>query len=251
MHSEYRRERMINVVIPMAGRGSRFADAGYTFPKPLIDVNGKPMIQVVVENIGVSGRYIFIVLAEHYEKYALKYLLPLITRPNPCEIVIVDTITEGAACTVLLAKEFINNSDELIIANSDQWVNWVPDHFLRFMRENDVHGGMLTFTATHPKWSFARVEEGTSRVVEVAEKKPISNIATVGIYYFKEGRLFVDFSKQMIEKNVRVNDEFYVCPVFNEMIEASKSVHVYPVASMQGLGTPEDLQSFLSQQRAP
>src|SRR4030067_1716066 len=100
---------MLNIVIPMAGRGSRFEKAGFTFPKPLIEVHNKPMIEVVVDNINISGRYIFIVLKEQYEKYALKYLLPLITKPNPCDIVVIDKVTEGAACTILLAKELINN----------------------------------------------------------------------------------------------------------------------------------------------
>ena len=237
---------MINVLIPMAGKGSRFSKAGYTFPKPLIDVNNKPMIQIVVENLGIEGRYIFLVLDEHYERYALKYLLPLITQPNDCEIVRVKQMTEGAACTALLAKNLIDNDDELILANSDQWVDWVPDHFLRYMRDNIADGGILTFTSTHPKWSFARLEEGSNRVVEVAEKKPISNHATVGIYYYKRGRDFVESAEQMIEKNIRVNGEFYVCPVFNEMISGGKNIMVYPVAEMRGLGTPEDLQSFLA-----
>lgn len=237
---------MINIVIPMAGRGSRFSQAGYTFPKPLIDVNNKPMIQIVTENLGITGRYIFLVLGEHYDQYALRYLLPLITQPNECEIVKVDQVTEGAACTVLLSKDLINNDDELILANSDQWVDWVPDHFLRYMRDNNADGGMLTFTSTHPKWSFARLDDRTNRVLEVAEKKPISNHATVGIYYYKHGRDFVDAAERMIKKDVRVNGEFYVCPVFNEMIEDGKNVMIYPVAEMRGLGTPEDLQKFLA-----
>jgi len=138
---------VINIVIPMAGRGSRFAQAGYTFPKPLIDVENKPMIQVVVDNIGIQARYIFLVLKEHYDAYALKYLLPLICGKNPCEIVIVDQVTEGAACTVLLSEKLINNDDELILANSDQWINWDNDHFLNFMRSKKADGGIVTFNA--------------------------------------------------------------------------------------------------------
>lgn len=237
---------MINVVIPMAGRGSRFEQAGYTFPKPLIEVNNKPMIQVVVENIGVKANYIFLVLREHYEKYALKYLMPLICGDNSCQIVFVDSITEGAACTVLLAKEHINNDDELFIANSDQWVNWNPDHFLQFMHNKNADGGIVSFLATHPKWSFAKIEETTGLITEVAEKKPISNIATVGIYYCKNGKDFVAGAEQMIAKNIRTNNEYYVCPVFNELIGNGKLIYNYPIAEMCGLGTPEDLNKYLA-----
>ena len=110
----------MNVVIPMAGAGSRFAQVGYTFPKPLIEINGKPMIQVVLENLNIEANYTFIVQKEHYEKYSLQYLLNLIAPK--CNIVQVDGITEGAACTTLLAKEFINNDAPLVMANSDQFV---------------------------------------------------------------------------------------------------------------------------------
>ena len=236
----------MRVVIPMAGKGSRFAQAGYTFPKPLIEVNNKPMIQVVVDNLGLEAKYTFLVLKEQYDQYALKYLLPLICGDNECEIVIVDQVTQGAACTVLLAKEFINNDEELLLANSDQWVNWDSDHFLRFMRNKNADGGIVTFSATHPKWSFAKVDEG-GVITEVAEKKPISNVATVGIYYFKHGKDFVEGAEQMIEKDIRTNNEFYVCPVFNEIIGDGKKVYNYPIAEMKGLGTPEDLQRFLKE----
>ena len=239
---------MVNVLIPMAGRGSRFDKAGYTFPKPLIDVNNKPMIQVVTENLNIEGTHIFLVLQEHYNKYALKYLLPLITKPNLCKIVQVNEVTEGAACTVLLAEDLIDNDEELLLANSDQWVNWDSTHFLNYMRDKNADGGILSFTATHPKWSFAKVQEVTNLVTEVAEKKPISNCATVGIYYFKHGRDFVTAAKQMIAKDIRTNGEFYVCPVFNEMIGDGKRIYTYPIAEMMGLGTPEDLERYLKEQ---
>jgi HAD superfamily hydrolase (TIGR01509 family) len=146
-----------NVLIPMAGAGSRFSSAGYTFPKPLIEVDHKPMIQVVVENLNIKAKFIYIVQKEHYEKYNLKYLLNLIT-PN-CEIVQVEGVTEGAACTTLLAKEFINNDKHLLIANSDQFVEWDSNKFYYSMTNDNLDGGVLTFKATHPKWSFARLDE--------------------------------------------------------------------------------------------
>lgn len=232
----------MNILIPMAGAGSRFEAAGYTFPKPLIDVKGKPMIQMVVENIGIEGRYIYVVQKAHYEKYNLKYLLNLIT-PN-CEIVQVEGITQGAACTTLLAKELINSDQPLLMANSDQWVDWNPSEVMYSFQNSTADAGMLTFTATHPRWSFARLGEN-GFVAEVAEKKPISDIATVGVYFWKHGSDYVKYAEQMIAREIRVNNEFYVCPVFNEAIGDGKKVRVYPVKRMFGTGTPEDLNAFL------
>lgn len=237
----WRSEKM-NVLIPMAGSGSRFAAAGYTFPKPLIEVNEKPMIQVVVENLNVEANYIFIVQKEHYERYNLQYLLNLIA-PN-CKIVQVDGLTEGAACTTLLAKEFIDNDEPLLMANSDQFVEWNSNECLYAFTAEEIDGGIVTFQSTHPKWSYAKI--GTDGFVsEVAEKKPISNNATVGIYFWKKGSDYVKYAEQMIEKNIRVNNEFYVCPVFNEAIQDGKRIRTKEIDKMWGIGTPEDLNYFL------
>jgi len=232
----------MNVLIPMAGAGSRFATAGYTFPKPLIEVNGKPMIQVVVENLNIEAKYTFIVQEEHYEKYNLKYLLNLIA-PG-CNIVQVNGVTEGAACTTLLAKEFINNDEPLLIANSDQFLEWNSNECLYAFNADGIDAGIVTFKNTHPKWSYARVGDD-GFVAEVAEKKPISNDATVGVYFWKHGSDYVRCAEQMIEKNIRVNNEFYVCPVFNEAIEEGKKVRIKEIRRMWGIGTPEDLHNFL------
>lgn len=232
----------MKVLIPMAGAGSRFQKAGYTFPKPLIEVNGKTMIQTVVENLNIDAQHIFVVQKEHYNKYHLKALLNLIS-PG-CEIVQVDGMTEGAACTALLAKEFIDNDEPLLFANSDQFLEWDSNEFMYSMMAEELDGGMLTFTATHPKWSFAKLGED-GFVTEVAEKKPISDIATTGIYYWTKGSDFVKYSEQMIEKDARVNGEFYVCPVFNEAIADGKKLKVFPIEKMWGIGTPEDLNTFL------
>ena len=237
----------MNVLIPMAGAGSRFEQAGYTFPKPLIDVDGKPMIQVVTDNLNIDAKYIFIVQKEHYEKYNLKHLLGLITNDN-CEIVQVDGLTEGAACTTLLAKEFIDNDEPLVIANSDQFVEWDSNEFMYSMVADNVDGGMLTFEATHPKWSFAKLGED-GFVCEVAEKKPISNIATVGVYYWTKGSDYVKYTEQMINKNIRTNNEFYVCPVFNEAIQDGKKIKIFEIEKMWGLGTPEDLKRYLDERK--
>jgi HAD superfamily hydrolase (TIGR01509 family) len=233
----------LNVLIPMAGLGSRFQKAGYTFPKPLIDVGGKPMIQLVVENINIDANYIYVVQKEHRENYNLDTLLNLIT-PN-CKIIEVDKITDGAACTALLAKEYINSKKPLFFANSDQFVEWDSNEFLYRMNETNADGGIVTFNSIHPKWSFARIDDKSGLVTEVAEKNPISNIATTGFYYWKHGSDFVNYAEKMIEKNIRVNNEFYVCPVFNEAILDDKKIRTYLAKKMWGLGTPEDLNFYL------
>ena len=239
------KSKTMNVLIPMAGAGSRFVEQGYTFPKPLIEVGNKPMIQVVADNLNIEANYIFIVQKEHYEKYNLETVLNLV-KPN-CTIVQVEGVTEGAACTTLLAREYIDNEEPLVIANSDQFVEWNSNEVLYAFSTEGVGGGILTFESTHPKWSYARTDEN-GWVTEVAEKKPISNNATVGIYYWSRGSDYVSCTDEMVEKNIRTNNEFYVCPVFNQFIERGGKVrikHIYP-DGMWGLGTPEDLTHFLA-----
>jgi len=242
MKSPAWKDEKLNILIPMAGAGSRFEQAGYTFPKPLIDVKGKPMIQVVVENLNMDANFIFVVRKEHRERYNLDSLLKLIA-PG-CQIVETDGLTEGAACTALLAKDFIDNDAPLFFANSDQFVEWDSNEFMYKMNETNADGGIISFTATHPKWSFAKInEEGL--VTEVAEKNPISDIATVGYYYWKHGSDFVKYAEQMIRKDIRVNNEFYVCPVFNEAVGDGKQIRTFDIPKMWGLGTPEDLKYYL------
>jgi HAD superfamily hydrolase (TIGR01509 family) len=236
-------DNKMNVLIPMAGAGSRFEQAGYTFPKPLIDINNKPMIQVVVENLNIDANYIYVVQKPHREKYNLDTLLNLIT-PN-CKIVEVDGLTEGAACTALLAKEHIDNNNPLFFANSDQFVEWDSNEFIYKMNETKADGGIVTFKSTHPKWSFAKINKNTGLVELVEEKNPISDNATVGYYYWKYGSDFVKYAEQMINKNIRVHNEFYVCPVFNQAIQDGKEIRSFLASQMWGLGTPEDLKNYL------
>jgi HAD superfamily hydrolase (TIGR01509 family) len=235
-------DKKLNVLIPMAGAGSRFQTAGYTFPKPLIDVEGKPMIQVVVENLNIDANYIYVVQKAHREQYNLDTLLNLIT-PG-CKVVEVDGLTEGAACTALLAKEHINSDAPLFFANSDQFVEWDSNEFFYKMNENDCDGGIPTFKATHPKWSFAKLDDD-GFVTEVQEKNPISDLATIGFYYWKHGSDFVKYAEEMIEQDIRVNGEFYVCPVYNNAIKGGLKVRTFDVPKMWGLGTPEDLNYYL------
>ena len=236
------RDQKLNILIPMAGAGSRFQQAGYTFPKPLIDVKGRPMIQVVTDNLNIKANYIYVVQKSHREKYNLDTLLDLIT-PG-CKIVEVDGITEGAACTALLAKEHINTDNPLFFANSDQFVEWDSNEFMYKMNETEADGGIVTFKATHPKWSFAKTND-KGLVTEVAEKNPISDLATVGFYYWKNGSDFVKYAEEMIKEDIRVNNEFYVCPVFNQAIKDNKEIRTFNVDNMWGLGTPEDLNNYL------
>ena len=236
------RDEKLTVLIPMAGAGSRFQQAGYTFPKPLIDVKGKPMIQIVVDNLNIKANYVYVVQKEHREKYNLDTLLNLLT-PG-CKIVEVNSLTEGAACTALLAKEYIDNDNPLFFANSDQYAEWDSNEFLYKMNETDADGGIVSFKGTHPKYSFAKIND-KGLVTEVAEKDPISDIATVGYYYWKKGSDFVKYAEQMIDKNLRVNNEFYVCPVFNEAVKDGKEIRTFDIPKMWCLGTPEDLKYYL------
>ena len=234
---------MVNIVLPIAGRGSRFRQAGFALPKPLIPVHGRPMIEVVVENIRptVSHRFTFVALEEHLDKLGLRCVLERIA-PG-CNIVAISGVTEGAACTVLCARNQINNDDPVMIANSDQWVRADMDESLSVMTREHADGLIMTMWADHPKWSYARLN-AKGQVVEVVEKQVVSHHATVGIYNFRVGRDFVRAAERMIEQNIRVNNEFYVAPVYNQIIAEGANVLTFNLGrvgdGMWGLGTPED-----------
>ena len=219
---------MLNIVIPMVGLGTRFHEKGYELPKPLIRIKNKSMIEWVVSNLkpAQSHRFIFICRREHYNGYHLEELLNDIA-PG-CKIIVIDDTTEGAACTVLLAKDFIDNNDPLLIANSDQYIDIDINVFLKATQDN-IDGLIMTFKTTENKWSFAKVDKN-GYVTEVAEKNPISDNATVGVYYYKKGSDFVKGAQNMIRKDIRVNNEFYVCPVFNEFVLADKKIKIYTIA---------------------
>jgi dTDP-glucose pyrophosphorylase len=233
----------MNILIPMAGEGSRFKAEGYTFPKPLIDINGKPMIQCVIENLDFDANYIFLVRKEHLDTYDIRGLLTIITNGR-VTVIEVDELTEGAACTALLAREFIDNDEELLIANSDQIIEYSPENFNLLRKFSKFDGLCFSFNAVHPKWSFIKTN-ARGIAIEVAEKKPISNIATCGIYYYRKGSDFVKYANRMIDNDIRVNGEFYICPVYNEFIKDGKLLAPVFVHKMHGLGTPEDLKNYL------
>jgi len=238
----------INIIIPMAGAGSRFSDAGYTKPKPFIDVLGKPMIVRVLENLVCkNAKYVLIARNEHLEQEI--ELVKNIESNFPVTFRAIGHLTEGAACTVLHAREFINNDEPMVIANSDQIVDINFQDYVNDCIDRNLDGSILTFKDSEKstKWSFASTDT-TGMVKEVREKVPISDTATVGIYMFRKGREYVDAAIDMIVKNDRVNNEFYVCPVYNYAINNQKRIGIYdiPFNTMHGIGTPEDLKSYIS-----
>lgn len=236
---------MLNIVIPMAGRGQRFVDAGYQLPKPLVPIHGHPMIRVVIANLTPSRphKFHFLLLREHADRYGLADRL---REWSPgCEIIFVDEVTQGAACTVLLARDLIDSADPLMIANCDQYIDASVDDYLAAM--GDAQGLIMTMTAEDPKWSFVRFDDN-GRVVEVVEKVVVSTEATVGIYNYRHGRDFVAAADAMIAADLRVNGEFYVAPAYNEIIRRGGEIRCHSIGSvdagMYGIGTPRDLEDF-------
>ncbi len=238
---------MINIVIPMAGEGSRFAKAGYEKPKPFIDVAGKPMIERVMDNLQCEdARYILIGRKSHLEKE--HELVKEITEKYNAVFIGIDKLTEGTACTVLYARQYINTDEPLLIANSDQLVDISVQDFVNDCASKQLDGSILTFTdhELNPKWSFAKIDSD-GLVTEVQEKKAISEFATVGIYLFSKGKDFVNGAIDMIINNDRVNNEFYTCPVYNYVVAEKGRIGIYNMQfeEMHGLGTPEDLVKYL------
>jgi NDP-sugar pyrophosphorylase family protein len=240
---------VLNVLVPMAGRGKRFQVAGYEHPKPLIPIHGHPMTEVVIDNLRPTGphRFVFVILREHAKAFALDRRLR--EWAPGCEVVFVDAVTEGAACTVLLARDLIDDDRPLMIANCDQWVDTDVDAYLATMEAAHADGLIMTMRANDPKWSYAKLDE-RGHVTEVVEKVVVSDEATVGIYNFRRGSDFVRGADRMIAANLRVNGEFYVAPVYNQLIELGSTIVVHnvgaPGAGMYGLGVPDDLEAFLA-----
>lgn len=235
---------MLNIVLPMAGRGSRFADAGYDLPKPLIPVLGVPMIELVIANLTPKRphRFHFLARREHVEGFGLAEKLAAWAPGST--LTLVEEVTEGAACTVLLARAGIDNADPLMIANCDQYVDTDIDAYLDAM--GDADGLIMTMWADDPKWSFVR-RDAAGRVVEVVEKVVVSNEATVGVYNFARGADFVRAAEAMIAAGRRVNGEFYVAPAYDELIAEGAEIRCCDIgAGMHGLGVPADLDAFLA-----
>lgn len=234
----------MNIILPMAGRGSRFAEVGYESPKPLIDVRGRPMYSWAMDSLPLHAakRVVFICLREHLRNLALEQdIKRRYSKLNPV-IIPLDKVTEGQACTVLEAREFINNDEPLIIYNADTFcVSSSDDAYMNL--KDDVDGVISVFRAEGDKWSFARTDD-EGRVVETAEKRRISDWATTGLYHFTRGRDFVSNAENMIKANERVNNEFYVIPVYNRMIADGANIRCDVAREVRVLGTPEDLAHF-------
>lgn len=238
---------LLQIVIPMAGAGSRFAVAGYTDPKPLIPVHGVPMIRLVIENLRPSRphRFTFICQRAHDAAYGLRERLSA-WAPG-CNVVLLDGLTQGAACTVLEARGVLDAEAPLMIANSDQYVDVAVDDYLAAMDAGALDGLIMTMTAEDPKWSFVALDGGL--VTRVVEKEVISDEATVGIYNFARTGDFLAAADAMIAADLRVNNEFYVAPAYEQLIADGARIGIFNVgreaAGMYGLGIPADLEMFL------
>jgi dTDP-glucose pyrophosphorylase len=228
----------------MAGEGTRFKNQGYAESKPFIPtVTGKSILEMSLCSLdGLRGswplEFIFIARADDEQVTERLRLID----PD-CQVILLDEVTEGAVCTVLKANRFIDNNERMCILNSDQHFVWNCDTFLDLLCDRRYQGGVLVFDNNNPKWSYAQIDDHGD-ILRVAEKQVISRWATVGLYYWRKGKDFVNYAKHMINKNIRVNNEFYVCPVYNEAISDGLRIKSIPVSSMYGLGTPEDLEIF-------
>ncbi len=243
--------RKINVVIPAAGEGSRFSKAGWKRPKPFIDVMGRPMIDHVIKNVTPQNAVSTLLLRQEHMIENPEIASDL--RATGATIISVNQLTEGTACTVLLARHSYDSNDAMMVANSDQIVDFDVNAFVADCFDRQLDGSILVFRDPNmdPKWSYVKLrEDGT--VEEVAEKKPISDLATVGIYLFTRGKDFVGACADMIALNDRVNGEFYTCPVYNYLIRNGGRIGVYeiPISAMHGIGTPDDLKLYLNARNA-
>lgn len=237
---------MLQVIIPMGGKAARFAERGHTFPKPLLEIGNKSMIELVVQNLAAPApvEFTFICRKEHLSQFYLGDMLQLLA-PG-CRIIALENETAGALCSVLLAVDHLKPDEEVMVANGDQFITTSLKPFYDQCRQPGVDGCILTFTATHPRWSFAKTDE-RGNVTAVAEKRPISKQATAGLYYFRRARDLVEASERMILKGLTTSGQFFVCPVYNELILAGKTVktHHLPDGTMHSLGTPEDVDVFI------
>lgn len=228
------------LIMPMAGNGSRFADVGYTDPKPLIDVKGKPMFVRAIDDLKLKfDDMVFIVRKEHNIKDRVLAHYPA------AKVVELDSVTQGAACSVLTADQYLDPDDSVFISNCDQIIKWDTAQFEQ-LQHND--GIILTFDCPErdPKCSFAQTDAKNGNVIRVAEKNPISDTASTGHYYWRQWSTFKQSTEKMIAANDRYKNEFYLCPVFNYTINESNTVKTVSVESMHMIGTPEDLNAWLS-----
>lgn len=239
----------INIVIPMAGDGRRFQIAGYKKPKPFIDVNGKTMIERVLDNLYMPNAR-FILIARKSHMLDEPEAVARISNKYNVIFIPIDKKTEGSACTVLFARKYINNDIPLILANADQLIDINIKNFIKRTKVRVLDGNIITFydDGSNPKWSYTEIDKN-GLVKRTEEKVAISTQATVGIYYFAHGKDYVDGALDMIVNNDRIKNEFYNCPIYNYLIREKKSIGIYEIErkQMHGLGTPEDLEKYLKE----
>lgn len=238
----------MNIIVPMAGRGARFADRGVETPKPLIEVRGRPMVAWALESLGelipTATKIVFVVLREHDEHYNVSDLLRSLVGAN-CEVVVIDDVTEGQLCTVLAGVSGINTNEDVLVASCDTYVvSNLADDIKR--KPADCHGIISVADMPGERWSFARTDE-TGRVVEVAEKVRISDHASTGLYYFSRASELIETGERMIAREERTRGEYYVIPVYQKYIERDWRVDVSVVSEMWDMGTPEAMQTFISE----
>lgn len=235
----------MNIVIPMAGRGERFLKDGYTKPKPLIEFNNKTMIEYAIESLNLTGDYIFIVYK--YSDENLNQELDKILRKYSNKIIVIDYVTQGPAESALLAKDYINNDEPLLITNCDQIMDWNSNEFYSFINQSNLDGLVVTYDSNTPKNSYVKLNDW-GLAERFAEKEVISNFSLNGIHYWKRGRYFVESTNKMISNDIRCNGEFYISLTYNQMIESGLNVGIYHIESNQhhAVGTPEDLQLYIT-----
>lgn len=246
----------MNIVIPMAGGDALFRQHGFPFPKPVIEIAGRPLVEHAFDCLSRirDARFIFVIRKDDDLRFHLREVLQLMA---PDSVVLrADGETAGAACTALLAVEYIDNDEELVIANSDQILDIDLDAAIGEFRARGLDAGTLVFDSVHPRWSFVKTDaEGF--VVEAAEKRPISRNATAGFYYFRQGRFFVEAAQNLIRKDASVNGGYFVCPTFNEMILRQKRIGVIGIERERyvSLATPQAVeeyeQALIAQKRGP
>jgi NDP-sugar pyrophosphorylase family protein len=247
----------MNIVIPMVGMGKRFSDAGFVEPKPLIKVNGKEIVRWSIESLNLDGKYIFITRKYENKDFNIQ-LEKVIKRCIPDSLIIsIDYLTEGATQSVLLAEQFINNKENLIVTNCDQFLTWDYDksNFLELIKNNEIDGCVTTYNHISKEniiigdktpYSFIKIDEN-NKAIKLSEKIAISKNMLNGIHYWKNGNDFVRSANNMINKNIRYNNEFYVSLTYNELIEENKVIKHYHMSdgSFMSLGTPEDIKIFM------
>jgi dTDP-glucose pyrophosphorylase len=242
--------RNIQLVIPAAGLGSRFASVGISTPKPLIDVFDLPMIAWVIGNFSLTDLDKIIIITRP-ELELKENLYPFLTKLR-CEVefIYVSHVTQGPAISVALAEQSLDMNQALIVANSDQYVSANLTHFVDEVRSATSAGQILTMSATGSKWSYIRRSQ-TGHVSEVKEKVEISDEATVGIYGWSEASNYFKSLDLMISLDDRTNGEFYVAPSYNYLISKGLKISAHHIGDVEnqvhGFGTPEDLDIFNNQ----